>query len=74
MVYTDNIHLIADSIEELHAFAASIGLKKCWFQNKKNKNHPHYDVFGRIPQKAIEHGALLVSSREILKILKEKYR
>ena len=35
-------HLIADTNEELHAFAAEIGLKRQWFQAKASG--PHYDL------------------------------
>ena len=45
-VYTDGTHLIADSLDELHAFAAKIGLKRYWFQDAK-KLHPHYDITTR---------------------------
>jgi len=31
MVYTDGIHLVADSLEELHEFAHKIGLKREWY-------------------------------------------
>lgn len=36
-------HLWTDGdIEELHKFAQKIGLKRSWFQDKKN--FPHYDL------------------------------
>jgi hypothetical protein len=71
MVYTDGSHLIADSKNELHTFAASIGLKRCWFQNKKGKNHPHYDITSQnIINRALNNGALRVSSKQIIEILK----
>lgn len=45
MIYFDGVHLATDgSIEELHIFAQSIGLKREWFQS--HPRHPHYDVFG----------------------------
>ncbi|MFW5962575.1 MAG: DUF4031 domain-containing protein [bacterium] len=70
MVYTDGVHLITDGeIEELHKFAQKIGLKREWFQNKKK---PHYDLFGGKRQKAVKAGAIVVSSREIIKILRDK--
>lgn len=69
MVYTDGVHLIADSLSELHDFAKSIGLKRCWFQNKRGKNHPHYDLTNKhILQKAELNGAKRISSKEIIKI------
>ena len=38
--YNQASHMTADSIDELHAFAHSIGLKKIWFQD--SSNHKHY--------------------------------
>lgn len=35
-------HLMADDLNELHAFAAKIGLKLEWFQNRKTGKH--YDL------------------------------
>ena len=51
--------------EMLHAFAASIGFRRSWFQTR-NAAHPHYDV--TIPpaaERAIRAGANLVSMRDI---------
>lgn len=79
MVYTDKTHLIADSLTELHSFAKKLGLKREWFQFKiPNENggisfKPHYDLFGSKKQKAIDLGAKLVSSKEIVAICKLRY-
>jgi len=67
-------HMIADSIEELHIFAQTIGIKKCWFQNKRGKNQPHYDVKESKFKDAINQGATLVSSKEIVEFLKLNYK
>lgn len=68
MVYTDNVHLVADSLDELHSFAISIGLKRHFFEGVR-KGHPHYDLTNKIIlEKALIAGASIVSSREILKI------
>jgi hypothetical protein len=37
-------HLYADSIKELHEFAEKLGIKRCWYENKRGKNFPHYDI------------------------------
>jgi hypothetical protein len=66
MVYTDKIHLVADSLEELHRFAGRIGLKRAWFQN--HSRHPHYDVWGSRLKSAIENGAMVVGSKEIVRV------
>jgi len=38
-------HLFDDErdVDALHAFAARIGLKRCWFQRSRT-GFPHYDV------------------------------
>ena len=64
MVYTDGIHLVADTVHELHLFARSIGLKRSWFQDKQI---PHYDLTTkRKANRAITEGAKEISSREIV--------
>ncbi len=69
MIYTDGIHLITDGdIEELHTFAKKIGLKRDWFQ--ANKRHPHYDIFRSMVSAAISNGAVVVSRRKIVNMLK----
>lgn len=70
MVYTDKIHLIADTLEELHNFADSIGLKREYFQD--HKRHPHYDIWGIMLSRAIEKGAIIVTSKNLIKCY-EKY-
>jgi Protein of unknown function (DUF4031) len=58
-------HLVSDSsLEELHAFAESLGLKRAWLHVK---SIPHYDLTGDIYQLALDRGAILVSSREIVR-------
>lgn len=64
MVYTDKIHLIADTLEELHSFAANIGMKAEWFQN--HKRHPHYDIWGTMLKKALSSGAVVISSKDLV--------
>ena len=73
MIYTDGVHLSTDGdIEELHSFAKSIGLKRCWFQPK---SHPHYDLTTeRKKNTAINAGAKLISSKELVMILVPRLR
>jgi hypothetical protein len=35
-------HMIADTLDELHALAARIGLRRAWFQGESSA--PHYDI------------------------------
>ena len=70
MVYTDNIHLVATTLNELHSFAELIELNRCYFHNRKKKQ-PHYDLWigqgnANKRHRAIDAGAILVSSREIV--------
>ncbi|MDB5761637.1 MAG: hypothetical protein JWQ21_632 [Herminiimonas sp.] len=50
-------HLVADSLEELHAFASKLGLKREWFQT--HASYPHYDVTLRSRDQALAMGAHL---------------
>ena len=59
-------HLTADTPQELHAFAASIGLKRCWYHS--GARHPHYDVTDVQRDQAIVSGAIPVGRREIVAI------
>jgi len=66
MVYTDKIHLVADHIEELHHFAAKIGLRREQFQS--HPRHPHYDLRGSQLESALKNGAVVVGSKEIVRM------
>lgn len=53
-------HMIADSLDELHAMAARIGLRREWFQAPGPKvSFPHYDVSQSKRAEAIRHGAIV---------------
>lgn len=55
-------HLTTDGpIEELHAFAQKIGLKREWFQDGRI---PHYDLRPSKRRKALAAGAEFVSMRD----------
>lgn len=55
-------HLTADTLEELHAFALTIGLKRAWFQD--HPIAPHYDLAPSRHAAALAAGAVFVSARE----------
>lgn len=69
--YTHACHLVADSVEELQAFALLMGLHHSWFQNKPEL--PHYDLTTRMRKKAVRMGAFQVNRKKFLKLMK-KYR
>jgi hypothetical protein len=65
MIYTDGTHMVADSSDELHAFANALGLKREWYQ--EHATHPHYDLTTpSIYKKARNRGAIVITNREIL--------
>lgn len=76
MVYVDDaevlkhgyawFHLMADSIQELHEFAVSVGLPARAFH--RGARHPHYDVTAGQRQRALLHGAIAISARDAVQI------
>jgi hypothetical protein len=62
-------HLIADSNEELHAFAARLGLKREWFQ--ASPSGPHYDLTAKRRKRAVELGATELDDRPFHDILRK---
>lgn len=57
-------HLYADSNEELHAFAARLGLKREWFQ--PSSSGPHYDITASKRRLAVTLGAIEHTDREMV--------
>lgn len=52
-------HLMADTLDELHAFAARLGIPRRAFQNKTSG--AHYDVTTGLREDAIGMGAIAIS-------------
>lgn len=61
-------HMSADSLAELHAFAASIDVKRCWFH--RGSRYPHYDITQVQREAALAAGALAVSQPEMVHLAK----
>lgn len=65
MVYVDDMnarygrmtmcHMVADSLEELHAMADRIGVARRWFQSADSR--PHYDICLAKKALAVKRGA-----------------
>ncbi len=51
-------HMIADSLDELHAMADSIGIARRWFQAAPPASFPHYDIAQTKRALAITNGAI----------------
>ena len=52
-------HLLADDPDELHRFAALLGIKRVSFQGPPKTATPHYDLTGYERSKAITLGAIV---------------
>lgn len=76
-VYVDNArfpssrmimcHMIADTLEELHTMAATIGLRREWFQLL---SYPHYDVSLSRRVEAVKRGAVELTQRDLVKVIR----
>lgn len=63
--WTGGGHLQADDVEELHAFAQLLGLRRAWFQSQPGRpDKDHYDLTAAGRTKAIELGAVAESRRD----------
>jgi hypothetical protein len=66
-------HLVADGEEELHDFAARLGMRREWFQHKERRPHQaHYDVPERARQDALDLGAIPVTWRQLGRMLRQR--
>ena len=52
-------HLMADTLDELHAFAARLGMPRRAFQNKTSG--AHYDITASLREQAVAMGAIPIS-------------
>lgn len=64
-------HMVADTSEELLAMASRIGVKRCWLQHA-NEPGEHFDVCIAKRKLAVAAGAVEVSSREIVGLIRER--
>lgn len=64
-------HMICSDLKYLHDFAKRLGLGRGWFENKRGRNQPHYDVPQEFFNSAKELGAEVITSKELLAKLKE---
>jgi hypothetical protein len=63
--WTGGGHMQADTLEELHAMAAQLGLRRLWFQSKPSRPwHDHYDLTQSKREQAIRLGVVPISWRE----------
>jgi uncharacterized protein DUF4031 len=66
-------HLTADTTEELHRFAADLGLRRSWFQaHSHDPLRHHYDVTDRLRDEAINRGAVAVTWRQAARARRQR--
>ena len=59
-------HLLTDTDEELHAFAAALGLKRAWFQHRPERPwQDHYDLPEEVRRAAVRAGAVESDMRRV---------
>lgn len=60
-------HMVSDvGADELHEFAAKLGLKREWSQERPKASAHHYDVTPPKRALAVRYGAVEVTSRELV--------
>jgi len=62
-------HMVADSLDELHAMADKVGLKHEWFQD--NPDHPHYDLCQSKRRYAISLGAVEINNLQLVSLVRK---
>lgn len=67
--YGKHCHLVADTIEELHAFAHEIGLRRSWYQHK---TIPHYDLMAGRRVVAVRKGAIEITGKQLCVMIKKQ--
>lgn len=61
--------MVADTLEELHAMAAGIGMKRAWFQPR---SFPHYDVSQERRRIALGLGAVEIDRRALARFMRSQ--
>ena len=65
-------HMVADTLEELHAMAERIGVRRKWFQGQGST--PHYDVCLSKKRLAIGFGAEEIGRHRFVEIIRQNRR
>jgi hypothetical protein len=60
--------MLADTLDELHAMAATVGLQRRWFQD--GGKTPHYDLCQEKRRLAIAAGAVEIDRRQTVTLIR----
>lgn len=63
-------HLLADDTDQLHRFAAELGLKRSSYQGPPKTSAAHYDITGFERDRAVRLGAIECSRDEIVAVFR----
>jgi hypothetical protein len=63
-------HLLADDVEELHRFAAALGVHRLSYQGPPRTAIPHYDLTGFERRRALMRGAIALGRHEIVAVIR----
>ena len=64
-------HLLADAPDELHRFAAALGLHRSSYQGPPKGSTPHYDLTSYERRRAIMQGATICDRAAIVAVARE---
>jgi hypothetical protein len=74
MVFTDGIHITAQSLPELCAYGQKIGLDCFWLQSGRRNLHPHFVICGKVKERVLADVSVKkVSTREFVDICKRYF-
>lgn len=74
MIYTDGVHLTAQSLSELCAYGTQVGLDSYWLQAGKKLLHPHFLICGKVKERVLaDRQVVKVSTRQLIDIFKASF-
>ena len=65
-------HMVADTLEELHAMADKIGVARKWYQGPPKTRRQHYDISLTKRALAVSFGAVEITWREAAAITRKQ--
>ena len=63
-------HLLADDTEELHRFAARLGVHRLVYQGPPKTSAPHYDITAYERRRALARGAVPCTREQIVAVFR----
>ncbi|QMV19671.1 DUF4031 domain-containing protein [Granulicella sp. 5B5] len=68
--WTRSCHMYADTLDELHAMALRIGMRRAWFQDKEKL--PHYDLVPARRKEAVAAGAIEHTREQMVQFMRQR--